>query len=74
MCYIKDRYRAKADNISRLFTFIDKEILKEKDRDTIQSIKDIINETSITSVATKEFSKDKKPYEESFMTALMISK
>jgi ABC-type dipeptide/oligopeptide/nickel transport system ATPase subunit len=64
ICYVKERYRAKADNISRLFTFIDKEILKEKDgEDTIQSIKDIINETSITSVATKEFSKDKKPYE-----------
>ena len=63
MCYIKERYRNKADDISRLLTFIDKMILEGKDNEsTIESIKDIINETSITSVATKDFTIARKPY------------
>ena len=68
VCYIKERYRYKVTEISKLLNFIDDVILKEKnDLDVSEAIREILSETSITSVASKDLNKnDRKPFEREY--------
>ena len=68
VCYIKERYRYKVTEISKLLNFIDDVILKEKnDLDVSETIREILSETSITSVASKDLNKnDRKPFEREY--------
>lgn len=68
VCYLKERYRYKVTEISKLLNFIDDVVLKEKnDLDVAEAIREILSETSITSVVAKDFNKgDRKPFEREY--------
>lgn len=68
VCYIKERYRYKVTEISKLLNFIDDVVLKDKnDLDVSDAIREILSETSITSVASKDLNKnDRKPFEREY--------
>ena len=54
ICYNKPQYAQKAESISRLLTFIDKQILKEKNASqTTKGISRVINKTFVTSISEK---------------------
>ena len=55
ICYPNPRYRRRADDISNLLSYIDKEILNEKSgEETTEAIRYIVNQTSVTSVTTTD--------------------
>ena len=68
VCYIKERYRYKVTEISKLLNFIDDVVLKDKnDLDVSDAIREILSETSITNVASKDLNKnDRKPFEREY--------
>ena len=67
ICYPNPRYRRRADDISNLLSYIDKQVLKDKPfEDTAKSIRYIVNQTSVTSVTTTDDLKsdiETKPYQ-----------
>ncbi len=68
VCYIKERYRYKVTEISKLLNFIDDVVLKEKnDLDVAEATREILSETSITSIVSKNLNKaDRKPFEREY--------
>ncbi len=68
VCYIKERYRYKVTEISKLLNFIDDVVLKEKnDLDVAEATREILSETAITSVVSKDLNKaDRKPFEREY--------
>ena len=55
LCYPNPRYRRRADDISNLLSYIDKEVLKGKSgEETTEAIRYIVNQTSVTSVTTTD--------------------
>ena len=55
ICYPNPRYRRRADDISNLLSYIDKEILQGKSgEETTRAIRFIVNQTSVTSVTTTD--------------------
>jgi len=55
ICYPNPRYRRRADDISNLLSYIDKQILKGKSgQETTDAIRHIVNQTSVTSVTTTD--------------------
>lgn len=65
ICYPNPRYRRRADDISNLLSYIDKEILDKKTgEETTEAIRYIVNQTSVTSVTTTDDLKtDRKAYQ-----------
>ena len=69
ICYPNPRYRRRADDISNLLSYIDKEVLKGKSgEETTKAIRFIVNQTSVTSVTTTDDLKTdtKKSYSPTF--------
>jgi len=55
ICYPNPRYRRRADDISNLLSYIDKQILDKKSgEETTEAIRYIVNQTSVTSVTTTD--------------------
>ena len=73
ICYPNPRYRRRADDISNLLSYIDKEVLKGKSgEETTKAIRFIVNQTSVTSVTTTDDLKTdtKKSYSPTFFDGI----
>ena len=73
ICYPNPRYRRRADDISNLLSYIDKQILDKKSgEETTEAIRYIVNQTSVTSVTTTDDLKTdtKKSYSPTFFDGI----
>lgn len=61
ICYPNPRYKARVINISRIFSFIKDELLKDKQEDIEDIIADVLGDTAVTNVTSTDETHEQRP-------------